>query len=145
MRIHLSMLRLVSLSLSFVLPLCMHAVAQKHKRKKAAPADQSIVLAEGELTRYRIVLPVSPTPFELKASEVLQSHLLQISGAAFPIVKSNETRSRYEVLLGQNERLDELNLNINLNALKEDRFVIRTDSARLIIAGGNEKGTLYGV
>jgi hypothetical protein len=102
-------------------------------------------LTEGEFTRYRIVLPASPTQYESKASEVLQTILLEISGAALPIVSANEARSRYEVVLGQNERLDELNLNINFNALKEDGFVIKTDSARLIIAGGNEKGTLYGV
>jgi len=145
MRIQLSLSWVTLLLLCSMLTFGPDAVAQKSKRKKAAPVDNSIVLAEAELTRYRIVLPASPTPYEVKASEVLQTHLLEISGAAFPIVAANETKSRYEVVLGQNERLDELNLNINLNALKQDGFIIRTDSARLIIAGGNEKGTLYGV
>ena len=145
MRIQLSHSSVTLLLLCFFLTFCADGLAQKSKRKKAVNADNSIVLAESQLTRYRIVLPASPNPHELKASEVLQTLLLEISGAAFPIVSANETRSRYEVVLGQNERLDELNLNINLNALKDDGFVIRTDSARLIIAGGNEKGTLYGV
>jgi hypothetical protein len=145
MRIQLALSGITLFLLSSLLIFSPDAVAQKRKRKKATPVDQSIVLTEGQLTRYRIVLPTSPTQHEIKASEVLQSILLQISGAALPIVSSNETRSRYEVVLGQNERLDELNLKINLNALKEDGFVIKTDSARLIIAGGNEKGTLYGV
>jgi hypothetical protein len=48
-------------------------------------------------------------------------------------------------LLGQNDRLDELNVGLNFNTLKEDGFLIKTDSMRLIVAGGNEKGTLYGV
>ena len=121
------------------------ALAQKSKRKKAKPSDQSIVLTEGGFSRYRIVLPSSPTLHETKASEVLQKYLLEISGAALPIVSTRDVRSRYEIVLGQNERLDELNLNLNLNSLKEDGFIIRTDSARLIIAGGNERGTLYGV
>ena len=145
MRIQLSLFGIMLLLFCALLTISPDAVAQKRKRKKATPVDHSIVLTEGELTRYRIVLPTSPTPHEIQASEVLQTILMEISGAALPIVSSNETRSRFEVVLGQNERLDELNLNINLNSLKEDGFVIKTDSARLIIAGGNEKGTLYGV
>ena len=145
MRIQFSLFGIMLLLFCALLTISPDAVAQKRKRKKATPVDHSIVLTEGELTRYRIVLPTSPTQHEIKASEVLQTILLEISGAALPIVSSNETRSRFEVVLGQNERLDELNLNINLNSLKEDGFVIKTDSARLIIAGGNEKGTLYGV
>ena len=139
MRIQVTMSRIITLLLLSILIISSDAIGQKQKRKKSTPVDQSIVLAEGQLTRYRIVLPASPTQYESKAAEVLQSHLLQISGAAFPIVSVNETRSRYEIVLGQNERLDELNLNINLNALKEDGFTIRTDSARLLITGGSEK------
>ncbi len=122
--------------------------AQKNGKKKAPvtiAAAQDIILAEDQVSRYRIVIPFAATTFELKASEVLQDYILQISGAALPIVKAGEHKSRYEIVLGQNERLDELKAGINLNMLKEDGFVIRTDSMRLIIAGGNEKGTLYGV
>jgi hypothetical protein len=38
-----------------------------------------------------------------------------------------------------------LNIGINLNDLKKDGFLIKTDSLRLVIAGGSEKGTLFGV
>jgi alpha-glucuronidase len=83
--------------------------------------------------------------FEILSLLTREDYILQISGIAMAIVKAGEFRSRYEIVLGQNERLDELKTGINLNMLKEDGFVIRTDSLRLIIAGGNEKGTLYGV
>lgn len=121
--------------------------AQKKSRKKTqkVSVQQNIVLTEDETSRYRIVVPSAATPDELKASHVLQDYLLQISGAALPIVPANTHKSSYEIVLGQNERLDELKTGINLNALKEDGFVIKTDSMRLIIAGGNKKGTLYGV
>ena len=76
---------------------------------------------------------------------VLQDYLLQISGTVIPIVKANKHRSRFEIVLGQNERLDDLKIGLNLNTLNEDGFLIKTDSMRLIIAGGNEKGALYGV
>lgn len=120
--------------------------AQKKSKKKSRSAEeQRIVIAEDEVSHYRIVIPSSATDHEQKASTVLQDYLLQISGAAIPIVTADRPRSRYEIVLGQNERLDELNIGVNLNALKADGFLIKTDSLRLIIAGGNEKGTLYGV
>ncbi|WP_276374770.1 DUF4838 domain-containing protein [Chryseolinea sp. H1M3-3] len=120
--------------------------AQKRNKKKSTEkVKEAVVLVEDEVSRYRIVVPSSATVHELKASTVLQDYLLQISGTAIPIVSSDKHRSRYEILLGQNERLDELKIDLNLNTLKDDGFLIKTDSMRLVIAGGNEKGTLYGV
>lgn len=121
-------------------------LAQKKKKKKEKDiAETGIVLTQDGTSRYSIVLPSAATEYEERAAQVLQNYLLQISGTPLPIIKANVHRSRYEILLGQNERLDELSLGINLNSLKSDGFIIRTDSMRLIIAGGNEKGTLYGV
>lgn len=127
---------------------CLPLKAQRKKRKEkeATVLPESIILTqEDETTRYRIVLPASPTESELKASGVLQNYLLQISGTALPVISADKAKSPYEIVLGQNERLDELNLGINLNDLKEDGFLIKTDSMRLVIAGGSGKGTLYGV
>lgn len=120
-------------------------VAQKKSKKKQKSAESEIVLAENEASRYRIVVPSAATEHELKAADVLQRYLLQISGTAIPVIAADQHRSKYEILLGQNDRLDELRIGLNLNTLKEDGFLIKTDSMRLIIAGGSEKGTLYGV
>ncbi|WP_416864976.1 MAG: DUF4838 domain-containing protein [Imperialibacter sp.] len=118
---------------------------KKSKQKKENNSPEKIILADKEQTLYRIVVPSAATADEQKAANVLQDYLLQISGAVLPIIEADRSRSRYEIVLGQNERLGELGLPINLNDLKEDGFLIKTDSLRLIIAGGNEKGTLYGV
>jgi hypothetical protein len=124
-----------------------NASAQKKKNKKAASitVQQNIVLAENGMSRYRIVIPSSATMHEQKAAAVLQDYILQISGTALPIISAGKPGSSYEIILGQNERLDELGIAVNFNALEADGFVIKTDSLRLIIAGGNIKGTLYGV
>jgi hypothetical protein len=124
-----------------------NASAQKKKNKKAASitVQQNIVLAENGMSRYRIVIPSSATMHEQKAAAVLQDYVLQISGTALPIISAGKPGSSYEIILGQNERLDELGIAVNFNALEADGFVIKTDSLRLIIAGGNIKGTLYGV
>ena len=104
-----------------------------------------MVITDNESSRYRIVIPSASTESEKKAATVLQDYLLQISGTVLPIIEANKHRSPYEIVLGQNERLAQAGVNINLNELKEDGFTIRTDSMRLFIVGGNEKGTLYGV
>lgn len=122
------------------------ALAQKkNKKKEKASSQNEIILAENEVSRYRIIIPSAATDKEVKAANVLQKYLLEISGTAIPIIKANDHLSRYEIVLGQNERLDELKTGINLNSLKQDGFLIKTDSMRLIIAGGSGKGTLYGV
>ena len=138
------------LSLLMILPMlifCIEAAGQKKKRKSAvaAPVADQIVLAENEQSRYRIMLPSAPTPSERKAADVLQRYLLEISGAALPILFADQDRSRYEIVIGQNDRIDELAAKIDFNSLGEDGFAIKTDSLRLIIAGGTDKGTLYGV
>ncbi|MEZ4775083.1 MAG: DUF4838 domain-containing protein [Bacteroidia bacterium] len=123
--------------------------AQKSIRKNlstAPPAPQGIVLADaGGVSRYRIVIPSSPTDHEKQAAEVLKDYILQISGAALPILRANQAHYPYEIVLGQNDRLDQLSFSVDLNELAADGFLIKTDSLRLVIAGGNEKGTLYGV
>jgi len=121
--------------------------AQKKKNRKAAiiPVQQNIILTEKGMTAYRIVIPSFATSEVQNAASVLQDYVLQISGAALPIISADKTGSSYEIILGQNERLDELGISINFNELEADGFIIKTDSLRLIIAGGNKKGTLYGV
>jgi len=122
-------------------------IAQKKKRGKSAEnkTEQELILTDNQSSLYSIVIPTHATPDEQKAATVLQDYLLQISGAALPVVTADKPAKPYEIILGQNERLDELSAGINYKLLKEDGFVIRTDSLRLFIAGGNEKGTLYGV
>ena len=108
-------------------------------------SPQEIILAQNGNSLYRIVLPSSASAQEQKAASVLQDYLMQISGAAIPIVSAYKPGSKYEIILGQNERLDALGIVVNFNELEADGFVIKTDSLRLIIAGGNDKGTLFGV
>lgn len=120
---------------------------KKSKSTKTVPVTSNILLADKGTTLYRIIIPSHPSPDVLKAAEILQGYILRISGAALPLisVEKNREGSPYEIVLGQNERLDKLGIEINFNELGDDGFIIMTDSLRLIIAGGNKKGTLYAV
>ena len=136
-----------SLFLVLTLGIIPNMFAQKKANKKTTEAktEGKIILADNGYSRYSIVIPTHATAEEQKAATVLQNYLLQISGTALPVITADKLRSPHEVILGQNERLDELSSRINYKLLKEDGFLIKTDSSRLIIVGGSEKGNLYGV
>lgn len=138
-------LTLIAVVLFTLAPTSLQAQKRKNKKSAAAVSEKQIVIAENQLSRYRIVIPTAATASEKKAADVLQRYLLEISGAALPVLSAGQHRSPYEILLGQNDRLDDMAVEIDFNALGEDGFAIRTDSMRLIIAGGSDKGTLYGV
>ena len=91
----------------------------------------------------RIVVPSHPTEVEKHASVVLQNYLHQITGAGFEIV-SDETRARKnDINLGRVNRPEIAD--VDLAELEEDGYIILSRNGRLSIAGGSEKGTLYGV
>src|SRR4030095_4513165 len=134
--------------LSFFTIACLPGLfAQKKDSKKKIETNsgQKIILAENKSSQYNIVIPKHATTYELRAATVLQDYLIQISGAALPVVTPDKSLKSREIIIGQNERLDELTAGIDYRLLKDDGFVIRTDSLRLIVAGGSEKGSLYGV
>ncbi|HBE43155.1 MAG TPA: DUF4838 domain-containing protein [Bacteroidales bacterium] len=144
-----SSLRLMVIILISITAATEPVLSQRRKIRKAEPVPvvQNIVLADKGFSQYRIIIPSYPTPDEKKAAEVLQDYMLQISDAALPVISVDRNRKGipFEIILGQNERLDKLGIDINFNELGEDGFIIKTDSLRLIIAGGSKKGTLYGV
>lgn len=128
-------------------------LSAQRTKKKSSPKHMAVVTpvpplitltAEGQ-SLYRIVLPDHPNQHEEKAAQVLQSYLLQISGAALPILYSGQSISPYELVLGQNERLDELGLALDYQELGGDGFIIQNHERRLLLTGGNGKGTLYAV
>ena len=144
-----SLLPFVLLSLIFISTLfsAFPANAQKRKKRSAPPiVENKIVLTnEDGTSKYHIVIPSSSSEYETKAAAILQDYLISISGAVLPIIGADKARSRFEIVLGQNDRIDELALDINFNELQADGFLMQTDSMRLIIAGGSGKGTIYGV
>ncbi len=139
--------RNISLAILFMVSMLIvsKTSAQRKKNKTTLAQKETIVITENQASLYRIVLPAFATENEKKSAEVLQDYLLQISGAALPILHARKDTSQYEILLGQNDRLGKISASIDFHALGDDGFVIKTEGTRLIIAGGRGKGTLYGV
>ncbi len=109
----------------------------------AGCSDQEFFIVKNNKGKSRIVIPSDPTNVERKAATVLQDYIQQISGAKLNIVNDNKREKNNEILIGKVNRtlLD----SIDFSKLGEDGFVIMTKQKQLVIAGGTEKGTLYGV
>ncbi|MFT7161689.1 MAG: hypothetical protein ACI9GZ_002876 [Bacteroidia bacterium] len=91
----------------------------------------------------RIVIPSNPTEVEKHTSVVLQNYLKQITGAGFEIVSDKNLAKSNDINIGKVNRPEIAE--IDFLELEEDGFRILTKNNRLTIAGGSEKGTMYGV
>lgn len=94
---------------------------------------------------YKIVIPNEANNVEIKASAELQKYILKISGTKLEIVKETTTPYAYEIIIGHCNRPETLTVAGLLDTLDEDGFLIKTIGHKLLVAGGKEKGTLYGV
>ncbi len=104
--------------------------------------DKVTICKEGKAVS-RIVVPSNATEVEKHSSVVLQNYLKQITGADFDIVTDDKPAKSNDINIGKVNRQE--TADIDFPELEEDGFVIFTANGRLTIAGGSEKGTLYGV
>ena len=91
----------------------------------------------------RIVIPENPSEIERYSAKVLQNYISEISGAKLKIVSDASSQKKNDIQLGRVDRKE--TSAIDFEKLEEDGFVIQTQNKHLIIAGGSEKGMLYGV
>ncbi len=104
-----------------------------------------LVIADNGISNYVIVISDAASPSEKHAADELQFFLKEISGAELPIVTDRGDSGSREIILGANLRLKQLDAEIDFDALGDDGFTIRTEGDHLIIAGGRQRGTMYGV
>ena len=104
---------------------------------------QDFFLTRDGRAESRIVIPRKPSEVEQKAAAVLKDYIREISGAKLRIIRDRRKEKENEILIGRVNRSAIADLDFDV--LEQDGFVIRTTGRHLIIAGGTEKGTLYGV
>lgn len=94
---------------------------------------------------YTIVLSKDASPSEKHAAEELQHFLFEISGAKLPIqVEGGKVPARM-IVLGDGETRRLRGTQIDVKALGDEGYTIRTFGPDLIIVGGRLRGTMYGV
>jgi len=110
-------------------------------KSSAAP----LLLAENGRSAYRIVVADDASPSTKYAAEELQTFIGQIAGVKLPIVSDKRPISPREIILGGNAHLKQLDTEIDFDKLGPEGYVIRTVGEHLVIAGGRQRGNLYGV
>ncbi len=108
-------------------------------------AASELVLADGGKSPFQIVLPQQASPSTQYAAEELQRFLEQITGARLPVVTDAASAGPHEIVLGPSARLKALGITIDFASLGPEGYVLRTAGPHLVIAGGDPRGTLYGV
>lgn len=111
----------------------------------AASAKPSLTLAREGKSDYVIVTAQSPSPGDKRAAAELQKYLKEMTGATLPIVPDSTAPAAHEIVLGDNARLKSLQAKIDPAKLGKEGYTIATLGERLIIAGGEPRGTMYGV
>ena len=105
-------------------------------------AQQYILVKKGK-PKCSIVIPENPSAIEVQSAMVLQDYIHRISGAQIQIHSDSVSSKGYEILIGDVNREDLKK--VQMDELKENGFLIRSSEKNLVIAGGSEKGLLYGV
>lgn len=109
-------------------------------------AAGAMVLASAGATNYSIVVSANAVASEKTAARELASYLKRVTGARLAIrLESDVDASAPQILVGQSDRLKALAPDIDWSALGRDGIVIRTVGNKLLLAGGQPRGTLYAV
>ncbi|HUT23242.1 MAG TPA: DUF4838 domain-containing protein [Sumerlaeia bacterium] len=102
-------------------------------------------IAKGGASDYQIVIAKNASPSTRYGAEELQGFLGEMTGARLPIVDDASPAVKREILLGDSARLRDLRPPIDFQKLGDEGYVLRTAGPKLVIAGGAERGNLYGV
>ncbi|MBL8210257.1 MAG: DUF4838 domain-containing protein [Bryobacterales bacterium] len=106
----------------------------------------AITLIENGRSSYSIALAAEASPSEQHAASELRRFLREMSGAELPIVTAAGVPLKGNlILLGDSSALRDVDHNLRPAAFGAEGFVLRTSGPHLIIAGGRQRGTLYGV
>lgn len=108
-------------------------------------ASKSLTLADRGKSSYQICISAKASPSEQRAASELQRFLEEMSGARLPIVADDRPVSGNLLLVGNSTALEKLNLAIPFDNLGREGFVLKTVGKHLVISGGRERGTMYGV
>ena len=108
-------------------------------------ARKPLLLVKGGKSSYRICVSDTASPSEKHGAEELQKFVEQMSGARLPIVTDADKPEGELVLVGNSTLIRPFASTIPFEKLGSEGFVLRTEANRVLIVGGRQRGTMYGV
>ena len=112
---------------------------------EARASKKPLELARDGHSAYSIAISRDASPSEKRGSEELQRFVEEMSGAHLPIITDAEKARGKLLIIGQSGFLDKMGVQIPFASLGTEGFVIKTAGHHLVIAGGRQRGTMYGV
>lgn len=109
-------------------------------------AKAPLVAADGGVAKAQIVVAKDAPPSTQYAAQELQRFLKEMSGAELPIVNDSTAVKAPEIVVGANKHFAKLSKGkIDVASLGKEGYVLQSRGKNLLIAGGEPRGTLYGV
>ena len=109
-------------------------------------AKASFPVAKDGVAQCRIVVAPDASASTQYAAQELQRFLGEITGAKLSIVPDTDRIGKGEIVVGPNKHFKAISKGkIDIAALGKEGYVVQSTGGQLLIAGGEPRGTLYGV
>lgn len=82
---------------------------------------------------------------EMFAANELRTYIEYATGTVLPLVKDTEPASEREIVVGTTSREKEGAVSVDRTGFGDEGLYIASDGTRLVLAGGEKRGTLYAV
>jgi len=102
-------------------------------------------LVRDGVSRYTVVISAQAPPAERRAAEEFRRFIADMSGARLPLADDSRKVRGPLVLIGRSRVLQRIAPGAVPADLGPEGFVIETRGGHLLIAGGGQRGTMYGV
>ena len=100
-------------------------------------------ISSDKLAEYQIVVPNQVNPIEQQAADKLRHYVAEILHKSLILKREEDYHSGSAFFIGQTRYAK--TWDVPFEALKGDGFIYRPVERNLIIAGGKDKGTLFGI
>ncbi|MBO5049007.1 MAG: DUF4838 domain-containing protein [Oscillospiraceae bacterium] len=99
----------------------------------------------GNVAEYSVILSPLATESEKYAAQQLITYVEQITGVAMPYAADGEYTDSKVISVGRTAFLESAEVTADASTLGTDGFVMKNKGSALLICGGSDRGTIYGV
>lgn len=108
-------------------------------------AAKKYQLFSGGQSTYSIIVSKDASESEEFVANELQSYLSQAGNVAIPIKHCGEGKNGYRIIVGYNKDVKTLFPDIRKPLPEDEGFYYKSCEGDIVIVGGSERGTMYGV
>ncbi len=99
----------------------------------------------GNVTDYSVLIPALATDSEKYSANMLVEYVEKITGVTLPYVSDNSYTDSRVISVGRTAFLESSGLTADSESLGLDGFIMKSKGNALLICGGSDRGTVYGV